>query len=594
MQKKIFDLDERIKKLIEDSEYIFFDIFDTPVTRPFVNPKGLFSYIEYTYNIPDFCKARVNAERAARTKTEEVNISDIYDHIHPIYKPLKSTEEQLEIELSYAIEKTKEIYEYSIFKKKKIFFVSDMYLDQNTICKILAKNKYYVDNNLYLSNELRLTKRTGNLYDFILKNLNILTPSKVLMIGDNLESDVRMPLKKGIKSYHITRHTNQDKHFSELYETLHYQCTSSALLKIISEFKEKDTSYWYKIGYKLAGPIAYAFTRYIIDIIEKHYKNSQAVNVLFIGRDGYLLDKCFSLLSSNIEHHYLYAPRTFLSQLNLKENTTANFDTLFQKGSIHLNKYRTYLNKYISSSQELLIIDTRTASFSAQKLIQFATTKVVTGIYWEVATEEEQNLLFPYFEFKDAYPRVASWRLFEFLITSPEPPIRGLDSALEPIFLDSKIEQERSEKFVQIELGCLSFIQDLISHFPSRQPPVVSYKSIVDYVNSFLKNPTQKDIKEFQNVTISVDEEHIKYMPFLSTGYSNNDIKSYLKNLSQCLWKTPYQTLIINITHPIQVRINKPNKTIVISILPKLSQTLFGSFVNLAIFNIKFIIGKQI
>ena len=74
MQKKIFDLDERIKKLIEDSEYIFFDIFDTLVTRPFVNPKGLFSYIEYTYNIPDFCKARVNAERAARTKTEEVNI----------------------------------------------------------------------------------------------------------------------------------------------------------------------------------------------------------------------------------------------------------------------------------------------------------------------------------------------------------------------------------------------------------------------------------------------------------------------------------------------------------------------------------------
>ena len=89
MAKTELEINADIKELIETSEYIFFDIFDTLITRPFANPKGLFSYMEYTYNLPGFYTARVQAEQQARTRQEEVSLEDIYDHIHPVFKNLK-------------------------------------------------------------------------------------------------------------------------------------------------------------------------------------------------------------------------------------------------------------------------------------------------------------------------------------------------------------------------------------------------------------------------------------------------------------------------------------------------------------------------
>ena len=57
------DNTKTLDDLISNSEYVFFDIFDTLITRPFLSPKDLFFFIENQYCTPGFYKSRVVAEK---------------------------------------------------------------------------------------------------------------------------------------------------------------------------------------------------------------------------------------------------------------------------------------------------------------------------------------------------------------------------------------------------------------------------------------------------------------------------------------------------------------------------------------------------
>lgn len=599
MAKTELEMNADIKELIETSEYIFFDIFDTLITRPFANPKGLFSYMEYTYNLPGFYTARVQAEQQARTRQEEVSLEDIYDHIHPVFKNLKNIESKCEIDLCYAIPENYKLFQYCLQKKKIIHFISDMYLTQNTILKILRKNGYEATNrNLYLSSQINHTKRTGSIYDFILDKLQISQPSKALMIGDNYESDVLIPRKKGMQSYHIKSKYSPEKYLKKLQKTLGPENTLSSLVKIVTEPHQRIANYWQKIGFNIAGPLVYSYIKFINSIINHYFQNKRSVKILFAGRDGYLLNKSFALLNKDIASEYIYAPRKLLAKINIQSKQTPNpldsaLNKLFSEGSKNLECYRTYLEPLIKNFDDLIIVDSRSISFSAQKLIQLVTNKKTTGIYWEINSKAKQKDLFRYFEFKNQPSSITVWRLFEFLITSPEPPIKGISERLTPIYQHSKFEENRSVIFNQIEYGCTLFVQTLLSRFPEHNSPDISYEAIVKYINTFLQTPAQQDIIEFRNAFLAVDENHENYIQFLSTSRSNKGIKTYLKTIGQCFWLTIPQRIILNLTHPLRIHIEKKQKSLSFSIFPKLTHNVFLISLRLRLFQLIFSIGPN-
>lgn len=206
-----------------DYEYISFDIFDTLITRPLYNPTDLFCMLDkkfeelYKSNI-SFSKIRILAENIARQKEnkrhpsfQDVNIDEIYKYISSEYnipisivELLKEEEKKLEIQLCRQRKSVKELFDAALISGKKVIIVSDMYLDEETIVKILNKNEYYGYEKLYLSSTLRLTKYSGALFKAVLEDLNI-KGNKILHLGDTWQNDIVNAKAAGIETMFIPK-----------------------------------------------------------------------------------------------------------------------------------------------------------------------------------------------------------------------------------------------------------------------------------------------------------------------------------------------------------------------------------------------------
>lgn len=206
-----------------DYEYISFDIFDTLICRPLYNPTDLFYMLDkkfeelYKTNI-SFYKIRIAAESIAREKEnslhpafQDVNIDEIYKYMgmeydipESIIQLMKDEEKKLEIQLCSQRKSVKELFDAAIISGKKVIIVSDMYLDEETITKILNKNEYYGYEKLYLSSTLRLTKNNGALFKFVLGDLNV-KGNKILHLGDTWHNDITNAEAVGIKTLFIPK-----------------------------------------------------------------------------------------------------------------------------------------------------------------------------------------------------------------------------------------------------------------------------------------------------------------------------------------------------------------------------------------------------
>ena len=150
---------EELIKLIDNNDTISFDIFDTLLLRNIYKPTDIFRILDKIaydkYSIEGFYDIRISSESESRTEdnNRECHYDDIYRIIESkiknrrVVKLLKEEELNLEDKFLIANPFMKEIYDYCVKKKKKILIISDMYLDEKFIIKILKKNGY--DSMLY-------------------------------------------------------------------------------------------------------------------------------------------------------------------------------------------------------------------------------------------------------------------------------------------------------------------------------------------------------------------------------------------------------------------------------------------------------------
>lgn len=235
----IHDLDY-IEKLIKNPhiEYISFDIFDTLLVRPVIHPYDIWSKLQDSLpknmSIEKFISLRKLSEKNAKdmvytfSSKEEPSLKDIYmefqnisrmtyDDVQPLLK------KEIEIENHNLTQRFigYQIYNLARQYKKKIIAISDTYFDHNFITSILHKNKYRVD-RIFLSSDIGLTKKTGNIYVHILKELST-QPHNILHFGDNYISDIQNTNINGIKNIWLpkTIYLYFEK-FSRYYSTSQY------------------------------------------------------------------------------------------------------------------------------------------------------------------------------------------------------------------------------------------------------------------------------------------------------------------------------------------------------------------------------------
>ena len=568
-----FDIEAKLKKQIDKAEIVSFDIFDTLLVRPFINPTHVFKFIEVNEKIPGFYDARIYAESLARAATdkEDITLDDIYKFINPKYKTCKNIEMECEGNILIFNPFMINIYNYAKNKGKKIAIISDMYLPKKLLEATLKKNGIRDWNYFYLSSEHGKTKASGNLFKVFLDDVKV-PVNKIVHIGDSKLSDYKNPRKFEITSICIPKNIDlfftKYKKFRELYELHPDSLEISIILSILAEDYITnpelfiDKGYWYKnFGYMIAGPIVYSFSKYILDIA----KNNSKQNLLCIARDGYILSVILKLL--NKEKHnisYVYTNRVIASSVlgiydnesidlvlnllreNSKLSIPENFktyeekDRFIQENKKELKKYfdkkkeeyKNYLNSIEANSENSLIVDSAASHFTAQKFLSTVTEKNIDGAYisvWDPSYANKNGL--SYFSWSKNPVEISFITpIIEFVLGANEPPIIGLNSDFTPVYQKEihKEELNRNKIAKILEPEIERFTLDIKNRFKSLNF-VFDAGKINDFVMCYLTKLNKTDKKYFSKIYHSNNSIHtiyrhnllkpIKEMPFKITSY---------------------------------------------------------------------------
>lgn len=350
---------EKIKLAICDknTKCVSFDIFDTLVVRPFYAPPDLFFLLnkyfrEYTNceSGIDFSKIRVNCENLAREqikneKRQEITFDEIYDTMEKEYDIDKNVIEKLKNkEIEYELRFCKrrntgyELYSLALAMGKKVVFTSDMYLEKDVIQKILENNGYIDGGKLFLSSECKVTKESGDLFRYVLNELQI-NPEEIVHIGDNYNSDVIKPKELGINAKHlpktmeVAQNEGKVNCLSKMFvQNMPFWRDNKCAIRYIGTrtmwavamnkyFDNPHRSFNiytdfnadpYLIGYFAIGIYTFAISKWLLEeSSKKGYKN-----MVFMARDGYLPMEAYRIMKKFYkdvpEAKYLYVSRKAL------------------------------------------------------------------------------------------------------------------------------------------------------------------------------------------------------------------------------------------------------------------------------------------
>lgn len=301
-------IDTNFEKVIANAKYVSFDIFDTLLKRHVSQPRNVFDLVQFQYNcnnldkINDFKRKRIQAERQARknAKREDVTIDEIYQLLQydeEKKRQLRALEIYIEKMVCYPNKSIIEIYDIVKSRGITIIITSDMYLTHEIIEEILFSIGISGYNKLYLSSEVGFTKRTGHLFDYILRDLQI-SSNEIVHIGDNVESDYNIPMNKGINSYLVNHKLLLHDYFPKNSKRIEIDFLSNFLQNTID--RSQGTNYF--LGYSVVGPFLYNFCNWLHEVI----KRNEFDFVFFIAREGYLpymvYKKMFHKESDNIKY----------------------------------------------------------------------------------------------------------------------------------------------------------------------------------------------------------------------------------------------------------------------------------------------------
>ena len=349
---------EKIKNKMDNYQYISFDLFDTLVKRNISTPCDVFDLVEYEYNkknnqkISNFRELRMVAENDAYTQSIEPNLDEIYNKLNIQNKEqLKKLEIEIEIEICQKNIDFYPIYEYAKEKNKKIIITSDMYLPKKVVLQILKKAKIDFD-YFFLSNEVKLNKRSGKIYPYILENLHI-NADKLIHIGDSKRSDYLMPRFYGIKSILIPKKIQKLNYFKNYTPRT---IEENVLINFLNNNLPMNEGYYYRVGYEVLGIILYGYAKWLnIELNEKKISKTY-----FLAREGKLLEEAYKIVNLDTKGlKYLYVSRQstrscLLAQIDSLEQffkicivrKGATLEDFFKYAGLDINEYDALLSKY--------------------------------------------------------------------------------------------------------------------------------------------------------------------------------------------------------------------------------------------------------
>ena len=289
------------------------------------------------------------------------------------------------------------------------------------------------------------------------------------------------------------------------------------LIRLMTQgFSSPFNGYWEQFGYEIGGPVCYGYSRWIMEQLEQHPDIS---DLAFVARDGWLLKKVYDMLphQCTLNSRYIYAPRS------VKQ--------LCQRDPEQQAMYRAYLAGQMQGEGTIAVIDTVTMKFSSQQFLAVSTDRKTHGFFWLVLDgEKDYGAGYSYSSYQAVrHHTINCWNIMEFIMTSPEPPICGMEGD-RPIYrTPNQFEAIRGAMFTEMEKGVLRFVADVCR---DGQFPSFTNEFLTAWVNGFLCHPDQEDAAAFEAVMFSEREDHSDCIPLDPFGQSGPS----LKKLKDRLW----------------------------------------------------------
>ncbi len=304
--------------LTDGSSVISFDIFDTLVLRNVRAPKDVFSLVERQLIVEfgakecaGFAELRVAAEKEARLAAGlmEVTLAEIYERI-PLCGHLaeraRAIECDFEIQLATPNTPVVDFYKSCLERGKRIVLISDMYLPQAIIEEILSNCGIDGYETLFLSCVDGKTKRSGDLFSYVAKELGV-APTSIAHVGDSLQSDYFNARRAGFKGI-LIGHSESSKHFLELPAKCH-TIDAGALAALAVNACPCDSGEYYRFGFECFGPYLFGFSRWLAAGLKKKGIDK----IYFLSRDGLILKRAFEAMGfEGFDSRYLEVSRRSL------------------------------------------------------------------------------------------------------------------------------------------------------------------------------------------------------------------------------------------------------------------------------------------
>lgn len=310
---------------IDEIEVVAFDVFDTLLYRN-VSPNQVYKI--WSNKVIEEFKIRIGTEDFLDKRKKAGWIQKVKNLLNGLdnettYKQLmwelynntkmtvsfdvfyeKCIQIALDIEKEYCF-KNLSICKYLDTARRKgkiVICISDYFLSSIQLNELLYSKGIFLDHVFSSCDYCRL-KSTGNLYETVGLKLGI-SLDKILMIGDNKISDLKMAKKKRLHAIHI-KDNKQFKKYKEMDNE--EKNRKQEFQKMLFDYEStKNFSPFSRLAFPLFIFVERLYSQLVLD---------DCHDVLFMSREGEFLKRLFDLyqkqygMGKKIQSHYLYVSR---------------------------------------------------------------------------------------------------------------------------------------------------------------------------------------------------------------------------------------------------------------------------------------------
>lgn len=515
-------------------DVVSFDVFDTLLFRPFVSGDDLLRYLEVKYDVAGWYRARKDAAKKLRVQNakEDVLLAQMYALLPLKWQFMQSVEEKAELDFVTPNSEMVRAFNEAKSQKKRVIIISDMYFSKDFLVKLLAKNGVDGFDEIFVSAEEGVTKRSGKLFDVVREKLKIEPQCKWLHIGDNLHSDIAQAQNKGLDAWaypNLMADFWKDKRFTFAYE-FWKNVKKSNKKNVIARFQAsyqlgvmallyKD-GFWDGLGlHQKIFSMSWAFIlNFFVDFVHDVLQSKKLKNVAFVARDGYMMQKLF-MAKYNVDGvfncPYLYAPRLLVrnidldygkgtrtvigdlkstlafyqknfpeiaSELDFSHKSDEQLRALFDEKLPLLKKYaeklkliyQDYLRSLNLLGDGVTLVDTYSLRATSQRFLQEFIPSVL-GLYFWCGYKDVDAVNYP-------NCGVSQFSVIESYVTSPENPIAAVkkndDGSFAPVFVEGNNEDFKRNL-------ALDNTENLLKFSLTARTELLDYKLFV--LNDFLQ-----------------------------------------------------------------------------------------------------------